>query len=868
MYSKKINETNSSAWKTKYLKYKQKYIDLKNLESQLKQTGGMGRYTSYWNQHPKFTTDDQKININEAMKETMCLKTDHDPRNSQFLKLSEILSQLLNITNGTINLDFINNFYRYIYYDFKVDDTGNLDTRKASEFGIKLEGGKYDWIDPDNKKYKIISSHTQIHGRTTIHILIDTEELERITSAKHMLEPTKWNINSLTPLEKTQILSEVSYENKKVLKVFNTDIKPNEIKDYLSLQIIVNPDDDSSQSFSEYVDTNYVKLSKDTLNAYNFNMQTNFMRTNDSNILLATSNIDPINDYLVNIIMQQIELDNSQPVVQLNNDPILYQDVAADDEKENDPILNQDGDDDVFYDAHSSLPPPDVPAAAAASTTEPIAHQLRFIASLSNQPGILPAAREIPVARAAVMEHKRFTFIKYHNLFVTSIVEPYPLLGTLTPYWRYCILMDYMDGTINDYLSTTKFDSDDATRQTKILDILQQSEDSLKIFKNYKYLFTHSDFKVENLFYKRNPLRADGIDPGITIYLGDFDKSSISYHNIRFYPTGPLSTSNTLFDWLAQDNYTKKINPALNKLDFVENRQHIYKLSRAAHNLQSFIEFEELYMRYNFMPYYMSFDICSIIMSLFHTHYIDDITDMRLRTFLKRYIDTDEGINNMFNIFNIATTDFKGDFGKLISLLIDGQGGIARNTVRFINTFHTNDYVYINKLNLSSNNKICLSLPFAPNFYSAGVRETVAKPLDTNKIKDYGTLYNDNQVLLDEFYKNHENATVEYCYDWPSAASFYDIGRPTFIIKTNRYSKKSPFKYIWDYDNFPNENRDKQRILHYFQTTNNRDPDINKNIHITGAEKTALLSDIRGYYRDYQELFDPIMQAIYYRRVD
>jgi len=101
-------------------------------------------------------------------------------------------------------------------------------------------------------------------------------------------------------------------------------------------------------------------------------------------------------------------------------------------------------------------------------------------------------------------------FIKYNNLFVTKVNGK----------WNYCILMDEMDGTVNDLFNKEFKQSDDTDKDEYILDILQQTELLLVIFKHYKYLFTHTDFKLENLFYK--------IENGkVIIYLGDFDKSSI-----------------------------------------------------------------------------------------------------------------------------------------------------------------------------------------------------------------------------------------------------------------------------------------------------------------------------------------------------
>jgi hypothetical protein len=247
--------------------------------------------------------------------------------------------------------------------------------------------------------------------------------------------------------------------------------------------------------------------------------------------------------------------------------------------------------------------------------------------------------------------------------------------------------------------------------------------------------------------------------------------------------------------------YTTIINPALNKIDLSLERRHIYKLSRSLHNVQSIAEFEQMYMRYNFMPYYMSFDICSLLMSVFHTHYIDSIIEKSsLQLFLLRYIDTSEGANTMFTIFNTDKTDFEGDFGKLITLFINAQAGISRNTVRFINYFNKYDFIHINMLQLSNDNKICLSLPFTPDFIQMRINkgkisETIAQPLITRAKLDYGNLYDTNQQYLKKFYDNYVNASVDYCFDWTNGHSDWNPRKPKFIIKTNRYSKKSLGRY-------------------------------------------------------------------------
>jgi hypothetical protein len=685
--------------------------------------GGLGKYSSYWNQNPDFEEENEKI------KETLGLSLTYDPhKKSQFDYHSELLSKLLNINNGIINIDFINNFYRNIYYDVTRHENYDINTSIPGEFGIKISPDKvYTWEDDSKHKYRIVQTHIQPHGNTTIHILENQSDRT----------------------------------DKKVLKVFNSyDIidSISMIKDYVSLEIIRNPNKGTEQPAR--FDSNYFEISDEVLDAYNFNMQSRFIKTENGNLLLASVNIDPINDYIINIIMQQIE-------------------------------------------------------------------------------------KEIGIEQR---------FIKYNNLFVTSINTQTPpkLWGDpVNNYtWRYCILMDYMDGTIKDYLGTLpKATISEENKQRIIVDILQQSEICLDVFKNPRYLFTHTDFKVENLFYRSNP------DGSINIYLGDFDKSSISYHSIRFYCFSKKYNRKTMgFDWWAGDNYMAYVNKDLKQINMANGQNHIYKISRSLKGMLENIEFEQMYMRYNFIPYYMSFDMCSLIMSLFHVHFIDGIG--RKKTFipelikvLLRYIDGSTAISELFTIFNGDKTKFKGDFGKLITLLITSQEKLARNSVRFINILNIQEYVHINKLHLTKDRKICLTIPFTPNFhqfrYEKGIFETWTstytyqdkddekgdKNIDIIARNDYGELYDGKyKDFLDNFYLSSRDIKIEYNKDWTAITML--PGKPTFIVQTNRYSKLDYkyAKYVWDYSDFDKKNR--QYILDFFMSTQNMDELINKNIYI------------------------------------
>jgi hypothetical protein len=95
-------------YRTKYIKYKSKYLQLQEFA---KQKGGMGYQTKTWNTHPEFTK------INETNLTKVILHIGNTIENGQYNDYSPMLDNLLKIDNGVINLDFINNFARPIYYD-------------------------------------------------------------------------------------------------------------------------------------------------------------------------------------------------------------------------------------------------------------------------------------------------------------------------------------------------------------------------------------------------------------------------------------------------------------------------------------------------------------------------------------------------------------------------------------------------------------------------------------------------------------------------------------------------------------------------------------------------------------------------------
>ncbi len=174
--------------------------------------------------------------------------------------------------------------------------------------------------------------------------------------------------------------------------------------------------------------------------------------------------------------------------------------------------------------------------------------------------------------------------------------------------------MDNLDGSFDSYLEN--IDGIKINDYTELYRILNKIETDLNILKDKKYLFTHTDMKCENIFYK---LSGGIVNP----YLADFDKSSITFHNIRFYnditQSGGVKSKVDPMSFLSSflvDEYT--IKKEQDRKEDIFN----YRLSRIGSSslftTVEGIETEQTYMRYNYMPYYTSFDMCSLFLSLFN----------------------------------------------------------------------------------------------------------------------------------------------------------------------------------------------------------------------------------------------------------
>jgi hypothetical protein len=741
---------NTEIHKQKYLKYKQKYLDLKykqkylDLKNMHNLKGGMGYYLKYWNQHTLFPT------INTSNEQNLILNNDYN-NIPQYTKYGNDLDKLLqmNTTSGIINIDFLTNFFRNIYYD--------TPTREYSKYAIRLSPDPNfpkdptkkiaRWVYPDQNKYNIVKTLIQPHGNTTIIFLQNkTDETD-----------------------------------KKVLKTFNkVPCNFDSIKDYLPLEVIhITNNPTYFTQKDKWTQINYYPITPEKFEIINFNNQTNLiMNQNNEPILLAVPHNDAINDYINNIIIQKI-----------NN---------------------------------------------------------------------------------SFDEDNKINYVKYDNLFATQIVVDdgswfsYLGLGSMVSEKnkesinvQYCIIMDQLDGSINNYFEMIQGETLEE-RQTKIHDILRKTETMLNKLKTPEYLFTHTDMKSENLFYKM----VDGIPK---LYLADFDKASISYHNVRFYNNiilGPryqsyaskLTTSfvnkysfvNKLINY---DQYVQRELP-IRKIKYIENttpdnpnynEPYLFRLSRVGREKSNYIgaeiEFEEFYLRYGFTPYYMNFDMITLILSIINKKIIGGrppIKDTPLYNIITSYIiDTIYGIHFLFNLFEIFYSRVPindGDFGELIILLIRQEPQLNM----FKQKMRINNYLYIPRLFITERNKVALSIPFHHQLFieTRGDAETSVIRLNNNEQILYTEAEKQNeQSLIHKLIKFSQdpsdielkNFVLEYTSDYHAFGGAWMT--PSYnIIKTNRYSYAKPvgalilFSGIFDFDNF--NDAQKEVIITIFNENN------------------------------------------------
>lgn len=235
------------------------------MDEQLEQVGG------HDNRFIKFGPYDATASVMDiqiAQEKLMIFGNDVDENQYSRVFMND-LTNLMHIKDNQINVDFINNFHRQIYFD-------NNDKYSISSFG--------SFSNPSiSANFKINHSKYLYGSKSWIYFITDTR-----TNKKY------------------------------VLKAYNLD--PN-IKDYLSLEFVrlYNGNDAPSVSDASGHQTNYVNIDKETFktndktsgmpyntlgtNLYNtYNIPENY----SPNLLIGCPNNNFYNDILINLILRKI----------------------------------------------------------------------------------------------------------------------------------------------------------------------------------------------------------------------------------------------------------------------------------------------------------------------------------------------------------------------------------------------------------------------------------------------------------------------------------------------------------------------------------------------------------------------------------
>ena len=523
-------------YKSKYIKYKEKYINLKNNQKINDLKGGDSN--KYINRTGQKYTNQNYLNLHGQK-----LSSLYNPDNSQINTYMGLLHSLLTCNNFEIDVNFINDFNTNIYFDDgtynstgKIDDKllfeinkqvgskinkqvgSEINKQVGSEINKQVGSDIYDFVNKEDVNY--ICEYHNSTPNSDIYFLKkkakakgsselgdkDGSKAEdkaedkggvkagvvagsKARSKDETKDETK-DEDEVVAEDEDEDEDEVVAEDEDkelVLKTFNCDIDE---KNYLSLEIGRITDAPSLFNFQP----NYYEISKENFNIKNYNNiklddlisinSINSVDIKDDKLYLSCKNNNAINDFIINIILQKIQIDNKGPS----------------------------------------------------------------------------------------------DFIKYHNLFITKINGKY----------KYCLLMDKIDGNIQDLykkhlLINYVNESTNIIKNISIV-ILTDIDKLLNFIKQSQFLFNHTDLKLENVFYKKIKIHninsankvlfyeyTDNSRNFFNIYyndnkkkytlyerfknqlykyqflLADFDKSQITYKNIRFYNETSKVNSQSFF---------------------------------------------------------------------------------------------------------------------------------------------------------------------------------------------------------------------------------------------------------------------------------------------------------------------------------
>lgn len=442
-------------------------------------------------------------------------------------------------------------------------------------------------------------------------------------------------------------------------------------------------------------------------------------------------------------------------------------------------------------------------------------------------------------------------FIQYKQFYFSTIQNK--VYGFL--------VMDYMNGSADKLLNgINKGTEEDENKYKNEIDkILNDINKTLTIFKTHENLFTHTDMKLENIFYKN--INKDNTD-FIKYFIADFDKSSITYNGIRFYNDINKTSPNFLITSGILGGTTQNI--SIKNLIFKTDGS-TFSFNRSVTTTIDFsIPTEALALRYVAWPFYIAFDYQSLLLSLcallplhYKSHYDSTNSTNKFKIYFKKKYDAlikllfKSNLAVFTNIMEIYTEykwplgNYGGDFSKLLFPLMvqpvqpsnltfgilnteELENFFLKNTQTQIDTIqldpiqanppirkNTNNITNI--ILLSRENKLILGLPFYPNdiIVSTGLIFSGSRiwniNLDFTKnlyLENSGSDIDINKIMI--FFSNSERIN-ESDHNNNKYKIYYNGNQtpPPVVVLTNRYSSSG---LLYEYDIV-----DKAKIYYIFK---------------------------------------------------
>jgi hypothetical protein len=454
------------------------------------------------------------------------------------------------------------------------------------------------------------------------------------------------------------------------------------------------------------------------------------------------------------------------------------------------------------------------------------------------------------------------------NLIIQRIVKDHDgLLDNYLPYYNYfitkvdgqymgCLLMPMMDGNCANLIDTLekKWGRDRTKEEAYYLFVdtfMTQITRFLTHLKHPSYLFTHTDMKLENVMYKRFAYPSEEDEPRLIMidgqqyfcdgshyykfYLSDFDKSAISYHGIRFYADYSASHPNQSLLQFVGVGSTQYASTSF--LDYGQPLDTSFSIARLRADISYRIQVEVFAMRYIAFPFYLGFDLQSLVMSLFtwgrefskvftqmsKTHQKDDSFLMRL--LLRLFMEND--LADLIAIYSGASwpqittkKHYGGDFGLLIGRLVVQPKPVRFNKVSYadlvmlcqqdMSVFNREKCRPVNTLLLTpQEHKLVLGFPFVPlvAITKGTWFPTVVYTIDLEKTVDlYKHLHLYNKTAKTLFEPTNTRSDVEKSHRY---FVYYNgnVKSEKLIVMTNRYTSTSYLgqRLLYEYDRIDSE---------------------------------------------------------------